>query len=185
VEVHPGDAFRWRCVYDNSAENQPVVDGVTVEPGLLSWGDGTEAEMCLAGAVFQVPFEEYIEGKPQAFGDIVVGESVAACTDLDGCMADCETPNSYTCVANCATQSLACLQCALESLDEACGSDCYDEVPLEPCVIECVSVITSGEMGLGDCLEDVCPEVAANLDECFGPYLSGGLCGALFSLCSL
>ncbi len=36
-----------RCEWDNSAENQPVVDGQPIEPADRDWGDGTLDEMCL------------------------------------------------------------------------------------------------------------------------------------------
>ena len=52
--VAPGDSFRIRCVYDNSAANQPVIDGVQITPTALSWGDGTLDEMCLSGVVFKL-----------------------------------------------------------------------------------------------------------------------------------
>lgn len=35
------------CEYDNSAANQPVVNGVQQEPQEVRWGDGTLDEMCL------------------------------------------------------------------------------------------------------------------------------------------
>lgn len=36
-----------QCWWDNSAENQPIVDGQPLEPADLDWGDGTLDEMCL------------------------------------------------------------------------------------------------------------------------------------------
>ncbi|MFO0562855.1 MAG: hypothetical protein U0269_32850 [Polyangiales bacterium] len=41
------DTFRTTCVYDNRPENQPFVDGMQVAPRDLSWGEGTNDEMCL------------------------------------------------------------------------------------------------------------------------------------------
>lgn len=38
---------RVRCTYDNSAENQPVYNGVQLEPRDVRWGEGTTDEMCL------------------------------------------------------------------------------------------------------------------------------------------
>lgn len=43
----PGDAVRLDCEYDNSPENQPIVDGGPLEPADVGWGDGTLDEMCL------------------------------------------------------------------------------------------------------------------------------------------
>ena len=43
----PDDAVRLSCRWDNSPENQPIVDGVALEPRDVSWGEGTTDEMCL------------------------------------------------------------------------------------------------------------------------------------------
>jgi len=42
-----GDRVRLECHYDNSADNQPYIDGVRTEPADASWGEGTTDEMCL------------------------------------------------------------------------------------------------------------------------------------------
>jgi mono/diheme cytochrome c family protein len=41
------DAIRLRCEYDNSPENQPVINGVQGEPRDVYWGEGSYDEMCL------------------------------------------------------------------------------------------------------------------------------------------
>jgi len=47
MRVSPGDSLRISCTWDNSAENQPVVDGAVIEPQDVQWGEGTTDEMCL------------------------------------------------------------------------------------------------------------------------------------------
>ncbi|MFT4613881.1 MAG: mono/diheme cytochrome c family protein [Bacteroidia bacterium] len=47
LRVNPGDLFRLECSWDNSAENQVIVDGVQLPPREVDWGDGTGDEMCL------------------------------------------------------------------------------------------------------------------------------------------
>ena len=37
------------CTWDNSASNQPIIDGVAKEPVDVAWGEGTSDEMCLGG----------------------------------------------------------------------------------------------------------------------------------------
>ncbi|NVB42639.1 monooxygenase [Pseudenhygromyxa sp. WMMC2535] len=51
VEFGPGDSLELGCVFDNSAENQPIVDGEPKTPEDVGWGDGTFDEMCL-GVVY-------------------------------------------------------------------------------------------------------------------------------------
>lgn len=41
------DTLRTTCVFDNRMENQPFVDGVQVAPHTLTWGEGSDDEMCL------------------------------------------------------------------------------------------------------------------------------------------
>jgi hypothetical protein len=40
-----------QCWWDNSAANQPLVDGMPKEPSDVGWGEGTFDEMCL-GVVY-------------------------------------------------------------------------------------------------------------------------------------
>lgn len=49
VTLGPGDSLEMGCTWDNSAANQPVVDGEVREPVDVSWGEGTSDEMCLGG----------------------------------------------------------------------------------------------------------------------------------------
>lgn len=48
VQFEPGDSLHLECTFDNSADNQPIIDGEQVEPQDANWGDGTRDEMCLA-----------------------------------------------------------------------------------------------------------------------------------------
>lgn len=43
------------CGYDNSAANQPIINGVQLEPRDVTWGEGTRDEMCLAYVQVQAP----------------------------------------------------------------------------------------------------------------------------------
>lgn len=46
--VGPDDELRVRCQWDNSAANQPIVDGQALEPRDVDWGDGSYDEMCVS-----------------------------------------------------------------------------------------------------------------------------------------
>lgn len=48
VRFMPGDKMTVECHWDNSQENQPVVDGVKQPPKEVNWGEGTGEEMCVA-----------------------------------------------------------------------------------------------------------------------------------------
>jgi hypothetical protein len=45
---NPGDQLRVECHWDNSPENQPIIDGEQRPPGDVNWGEGTGDEMCIA-----------------------------------------------------------------------------------------------------------------------------------------
>jgi hypothetical protein len=51
---HPGDELRIECHWDNSADNQPMIDGEPREPTDVNWGEGTTEEMCV-GFFYVVP----------------------------------------------------------------------------------------------------------------------------------
>jgi hypothetical protein len=44
---NPGDEAYLECHWNNTAANQPYVDGMQVKPSKLNWGETTEEEMCL------------------------------------------------------------------------------------------------------------------------------------------
>ncbi len=45
--VQPGDQLSIECHWDNSAANQPMVDGKRLDPRDVDWGEGSTDEMCL------------------------------------------------------------------------------------------------------------------------------------------
>ena len=48
LRIRPGDTIRVSCTFDNSAADQPVVNGRPLRPRYVLWGEGTTDEMCLA-----------------------------------------------------------------------------------------------------------------------------------------
>jgi hypothetical protein len=52
---HPGEQLSIECHFDNSAENQPIVDGQRLPPQDIAWGEGTTDEMCLGGFFVTAP----------------------------------------------------------------------------------------------------------------------------------
>ncbi|MEM9458514.1 MAG: monooxygenase [Myxococcota bacterium] len=47
LRVDPQDQLHISCTWDNSASNQPTVDGEVLPPQDVEWGEGTTDEMCL------------------------------------------------------------------------------------------------------------------------------------------
>ncbi|MFT4703631.1 MAG: hypothetical protein ACI81R_001323 [Bradymonadia bacterium] len=48
VTLGPQDKIQLTCRWDNSAENQPIIDGTSTDPRDVGWGEGTFDEMCLS-----------------------------------------------------------------------------------------------------------------------------------------
>ncbi|HYX34692.1 MAG TPA: hypothetical protein VE954_16460 [Oligoflexus sp.] len=48
IFVAKDDQLKLTCTWDNSAENQPIVDGVALAPIDVYWGEETKDEMCVA-----------------------------------------------------------------------------------------------------------------------------------------
>jgi len=55
LRAESGAEFHMLCQYDNSAENQLVVNGERLEPRDVTWGENTTDEMCLAYLMAKVP----------------------------------------------------------------------------------------------------------------------------------
>ncbi|MFZ5439202.1 MAG: monooxygenase [Myxococcota bacterium] len=49
IVINPGDRLKVSCTWDNTAANQPLVNGVQAVPKTRNWGARTEDEMCVAG----------------------------------------------------------------------------------------------------------------------------------------
>lgn len=52
--LNPNDKIGLECVWDNSKENQPIIDGKRMKPRDVTWGDGSTDEMCL-GIAYVTP----------------------------------------------------------------------------------------------------------------------------------
>jgi hypothetical protein len=46
------DVFKITCTYDNSEANQPTINGVKQMPRMVTWGENTTDEMCMAYMTF-------------------------------------------------------------------------------------------------------------------------------------
>ena len=59
VTLQAGDRVDMTCTFDNSAANQPVIDGEQQEPRDVEYGDGTTDEMCIHYLTWSVPYEDW------------------------------------------------------------------------------------------------------------------------------
>ncbi|MCO4748226.1 MAG: hypothetical protein KC912_25755 [Proteobacteria bacterium] len=169
VEVGWSDRLEIACTYDNSAENQPVVDGVQVEPGNVTWGEGTLDEMCLNYVSVATPF--YGEG---------TGE---VCDGYTTCAEDCAADDVY-CHINCmASAGEPCFRCGIDGMFGDCTvTECLTEgYFLQECTNSCAS---SAERQL-DCLYDQCGSEFEAYWACAEPLASSGDCAEDYADCPL
>lgn len=65
VQYSQGDTITVQCDYNNSAANQPSINGVQLTPTTVTFGEGSYAEMCLSYAWLRYDRDAYLaaEGK--------------------------------------------------------------------------------------------------------------------------
>jgi hypothetical protein len=172
VPLHIGDKVTLECVYDNSAGNQAIVDGVRREPETVRWGEGTFDEMCLAYVITTTPiFSDGGEGECDGFSACYAAECKGRSAD-PMCAIDCLSWAGPTCPScaflpiwkDCAT-SEGCLV-PLASMG-ACMQGC----PADMNIVDCI---------LGSCIEDF-----TRLNACVDPALGEGQCNDEAQACGI
>ncbi len=160
VYARIGDAIRLECIYDNSAGNQPVVDGKSIEPREVHWGEGTLDEMCLNVISIRRPYFE----APSA---------TSTCGDYTALYRECR---SYAEPSRCAIGAAgasadvpACVSCVMPKLITCLASECpVQMIGLQAC---------AQEHGTINALA-ACSEQFDQLDACGGDFLDQGGCNA-------
>jgi hypothetical protein len=166
LSVH--DEVEITCTYDNSAANQPTVNGEPRTPEDVGWGDGSYDEMCLDYVALLRPYS----------GDGGSG----TCAEYDLCMEGCASGDGI-CATTCMTASgEACLYCGLDGL----FGDC---VGTEHCPLQGLSLLSC----MNDCAEHYEDQFACLYEECRGAFdtymacaegpLSSGACVGDFVGC--
>jgi len=165
LDLH--DVVEITCVYDNSAANQPIVDGEPIEPRDVTWGEGTLDEMCLDFLILETPYAG--------------GGDSGTCGGFSGCMDSCD-PTDSTCAVECmGSVGYPCVYCGLEAamygtcMQAQCGlsmlafSQCYQARP-------------SG-VGFFDTMVDHCEAEWSEVAACMDPVFRAGTCAEDFAAC--
>ncbi|MCB9686322.1 MAG: hypothetical protein H6738_15295 [Alphaproteobacteria bacterium] len=163
-----GDVVDLRCVYDNSAAHQPVVDGVRQEPRDVVWGDSSLDEMCMDFLTFRVPFD------PTA--------SKGMCGGFDHCYQACAPDDPYCPLICMGNAGGACYACGFEAMYGACSaSRCLREsVPLLACLALCDD-LESDSYG---CQLEECGRLFEDYQACAQPLFREGTCSRDYEACS-
>lgn len=172
ITLQPGESIRLTCAYDNSPENQAVVDGERREPVDVTWGEGTYDEMCMLYMTIIEPHQP--------------GGETKSCEGATACFEACEATGrgAADCLIACPINT-ACKLCGLRT-SATCGGLAACGALLaglgdEPCVETCVinTMMLGGDTGA--CLADVCGEMYTELTACLDPVVAGEDCRAPFA----
>lgn len=170
IVLQSGDAIRLTCEYDNSAANQPVVNGVQQEAVDISWGDGTLDEMCL---LYVNTLTDFTESNPPG---------------SPPCSANCaeQCGDDFECMSRCEGSNVGCFGCALSEGFECGLSDCLAELaPAQRCLGRCVtgSIMLSSNFGV--CMETTCTEAYEPAIACVSEVMARPECEAAREACGL
>lgn len=163
VQVKRGERLKMRCEYDNTKQNQAVVNGVRLEPRDVAWGEGTLDEMCLTYVSLMRPYEE----------------PPVTCGDFNSCQASCAQGDGG-CFFACATESGGqCGACLVPSLSGcAVSAGCAETgIGLRTCLEACDDPIP--------CLQGGCKTAFDGFYACMEPYLEAGKCNERLALCGV
>lgn len=163
LPVKKGDRLSVRCTYDNSAEAQPMVDGMKQQPRDLRWGEGTLDEMCLLFAGLEVPFDAP-DFRCGAFSD---------------CHAECATGDA-ACFFGCATVGGGqCADCLIRGVGKCAPPYCAESgIALQKCVASC-------QDDAQDCIRIACATEFEAFYDCMEPHIENGDCAEQLSSCGL
>ncbi|MCA9564089.1 MAG: hypothetical protein KC561_11405 [Myxococcales bacterium] len=163
VWVNAGETFTLRCEYDNSAANQPVVNGEQLAPRRVTWGEGTADEMCLSYLTVAIPYD---------------GDPEYQCETLPDCWESCDDEPHRCALACSSIRGGECSNCVFDGLN-ACAQDVclLDLAVLGQCLEDCDDV--------GECLAYECVDEFDDVLNCLEPHLEDGSCDDDFSACGI
>jgi hypothetical protein len=171
--LQPGDSVKLDCIYDNSAQNQPIVNGAQQVSQDVAWGEGSLDEMCLMYLGMISPLA------PPPAPPKTACESVATC-------AQACNPQSASCMLNCENLSASCLTCTIKGL-VGCGAvSCGASIQAaQDCFAPCVMGVNAFGGSLATCLTGTCPNEWKAMTECLDPFLTDPKCTGALSGCGL
>jgi hypothetical protein len=170
AQLHLGieDTLRISCTFDNSAANQPVLQGQQLEPRDVGWGDGTYDEMCLNFITLKVPFSNN-------------GES-GVCPGFQDCNANCDSEDSFCSLVCMGQSSDLCYRCGYTGmLFGDCGFDyCSGELlGLYDCYQTCDNIYSD----YANCIYTTCNAEYNAYYSCWAPHFEAGDCNNDFADC--
>lgn len=156
---------RLSCVYDNSPENQPVVNGVQTEPAEVGWGEGTFDEMCVNYLLVTAPY----------------GGTQYSCGNLKWCLDQCD--GDFGCAQGCIVGTGFTCNVCLTGAYAACGqAHCPDATQS---ALDCQETCVDDEHDATDCKVGACRDLWQAAHDCIEPVMLTEACEAHFDPCDL
>lgn len=163
VDAEPLDRLRFSCVYDNSVENQPTVNGERLPPRDVTWGEGTLDEMCLFFLYRSTPY---------------AAEAGEPCPGLVDCVEQCPSGDE-DCFFGCTTGLKDCNRCIMEPVSRCALGLCPTEsAGLAGCLQRC-------EEHPVLCIQGQCAAEFGAFYDCAGPHLLAGACDEALAACDV
>ena len=158
--VRTGERIRLTCHFDNSAENQPVVNGEQLTTRDVGWGEGTLDEMCFASMVLARPWDAEALNAPR-------------CDGAEACRADCNNPDGLQCLMRCAGEDRSCAECLVTAAVQCVVPSCITELEAgRICLSHCI--LFGGDPDA--CMRDDCPAAYDNVNVCLNAVTADGSC---------
>lgn len=171
IVLAPGDGLRLTCTYDNSPDNQPVVNGVQIEPRRVQWGEGTLDEMCLLYVA---------EERDREAGATVSCEEANA-----ACLAACDR-SDFECLWGCEGADGDCLLCNVDATLRCTQATCAGRLlAAQTCLRHCVTNAVILEGAAERCLQATCGAQWEAVVECAAPIVEAGTCDERLSACGV
>ncbi len=171
VLLDPGDGLELTCGYDNSAANQPIIDGEAIEPQRVQWGDGTLDEMCILYLTTAEPYT------PPPDPDEV------ACAGTDACVASCDE-GDIECLMRCPAADADCAVCVLQNSFDCGMSLCGAGFLLDSdCITNCLITTLMFGGSTGECLAQQCTTQYDLFLDCAEPKVATGDCDPALTGC--
>ena len=169
IVVKNGDAIRLTCTYDNTAANQPAVEGVKPPPADVKWGEGTRDEMCLLYTASVAPF---------------TAEHANACDPARACATT--KPYSLETLFGCESQEAECTVCTLNAMVACAGPPCAAKLmPMSTCLRSCAVSATLMGSNMGMCLKARCGAEYEAAKSCVDAQWASASCGTELAKCGL
>ena len=169
------------CAYDNSAANQPVINGEHVEPRDVTWGEGTLDEMCLLYVQQEVALAQ-----APALGCEPMADCLTGCTTDDAqCLLACEGVGAGCRVCN-LNATLGCARDAcLSALAPLALTPTRDHDTLN-CLDRCITSYAMMGGSFDRCMATECAgDTWATARDCVAGVLMAGTCDAELAGCGI